>query len=107
MTYEELKKMSVQDVLDSKEYRAQLNQLLKKRTYRTKGEYLIYERLRENKLLTADTFVPMLCQVLNKESTLPYALRSVIRDIGIEVFRKRVAKLKAMCEGMEQKNEED
>lgn len=101
MTYEELRKITVQDVLDSKEYRRQLNERLKKKTYRTKGEYLIYERLRENKLLTADTFVPMLCQVLNKESTLPYALRSAIHEIGMEVFRSRVAKLKSMCEDSE------
>lgn len=101
MTMDELRGVSVQDILDSAEYRKRLNAVLNRRAV-PKDELRMMRRLRDCRLTDADVFIPILCDVINKTSNLPTQVRAYVRYIGWGVFRELLAELKAKAEANEE-----
>lgn len=94
MTQEELRKISVQDVLDSEDYRNRLAVVLSRKAFRTKEEAQMVKRLRERRLCDVETFIPVLCSIMNKECSLPSNMRWYIYHIGVKVLKDCVDELK-------------
>lgn len=105
MTTEELRAITVQDVLEGEEYEKRIKKVLKnlRLNARTHRELLLISRLKEYKLLHAENFIPVLEDVLNKQSVLPSIMCSYIFHVGMKVFKDIVRELKEQCEDM--KNE--